>query len=656
MEISAMCQAALDLFRRGFCPIPIIPSTKHPACRWDPWKQDLDEEKIRHHFERHAEHWLGVLTEGGLFVIDADTPEGVAALHQLSDSLDISPGIIVQTRRGEHHYYRLADGVFAKSATPDTKQFPARCDIKTGRALVIVPPSPGKSVEIDEIDHFNDLQALAQNQVDAIFRHNGQEPPREHMAPTPGSVHELPAFGEPSAAFFHAIPRVKALLSAIDADCGYQDWFRVCAALYSESNGSEEAFVLFDEWSSRGSKYPGRAEIMRQWGHCRRYVGGRVSLATVAHIARNNGADLSAIARQFLDSPDPADRTITAAELSEASQTSDSVQNREPVPLAQFSLRGNSEIMRADLKNHVFFIDGLASVGQLTVWFGKPNSGKTLLAMHGCIEAIAAKRVDADNVYYVNADDSFSGLTNKVELAEEHGFHVLAPGHHDFRPEMLLRLLRTMAAKDQARDIVVVLDTLKKFTSLMDKTAAREFGTASREFVLKGGTILALSHTNKNRGDDGRLVPAGTSDFVDDADCAFVIDHLNETDDCRTVRFENIKSRGPADRVAAFLYSIADDDQSYIALLESVERIPKADIAKLQADVFAQAEHPEELVNAIIEHIQRGRTSKQTLIEAVAIGTQHGQKKVRATIDALQGTDPTRHRWTVTKGERGLQT
>ena len=644
MQINDTCQAALDLFQKGFCPIPIKPATKKPACYWDRWREGLDEDKIRHHFSEHPDHELGVLTETGLLVLDADTPQGVAALHQLRVDLDLEPRVIVQTSRGEHHYYRLGDGVFAKQHAPKKDESPERFDIKAGRAMVVVPPSGARSYQVDSIEHANDLQALTQDQVDALFRYNGAAPPRpvELALPSAASLPQndaVAASSKPAEGVVAALPRARALLDHITPDCSYSDWFRVCAALYAASGGEAEGFQLFDEWSSNGTKYKGPAETKKQWHYCRRYAGRRVTLATIAHLAREHGADLSAIAREVPDGSTPAPAAPVVDSTSDATTPSGTRSADDDIPLARFSLRGNSEAMRRDLKEHSFFIEGLASQGQVTNWFAPSNTGKTAIALHGCIDAVKQGRVDPEKLYYVNADDSFAGLTHKVELAEKHGFHMLAPGHRDFRAEMLSILLASMASKGQAADIVIVLDTLKKFVSLMEKNAARDFLMTVRAFVLKGGTVLALSHTNKNRRDDGSLIPAGTSDFVDDVDCAFVIDVMQETGSTRTVRFENLKNRGPVDRMAAYRYSTATG-ADYTALLDSVERVDEADIADIESAAKLEAAHPPELVASIVEHIRRGYDAKQQIVEKVAASTKFGQQKVRTTLDALEGDDP----------------
>src|SRR5690554_4837108 len=131
-----------------------------------------------------------------------------------------------------------------------------------------------------------------------------------------------------------------------------------------------------------------------------------------------------------------------------------------------------------------------------------------------------------------------------------------------------------MTKDGTAQDTILVLDTLKKFADLMDKQAGSRFMNHVREFVSHGGTVIMLAHTNKHRDADGKLVFAGTSDVVDDIDCAYIIDVLEAgpLDQSKTVIFENFKSRGDVADKATYRYSTFKG-QSCNALLESVEKV-----------------------------------------------------------------------------------
>jgi hypothetical protein len=62
-----------------------------------------------------------------------------------------------------------------------------------------------------------------------------------------------------------SIEQLEHELSRIDAGCGYEDWFRVLAAIKYESGASNEGFALANQWSSEGHNYQGTKDVERYW-------------------------------------------------------------------------------------------------------------------------------------------------------------------------------------------------------------------------------------------------------------------------------------------------------------------------------------------------------------------------------------------------------
>jgi hypothetical protein len=164
--------------------------------------------------------------------------------------------------------------------------------------------------------------------------------------------------------------------------------------------------------------------------------------------------------------------------------------------------------------------------GQTTIWYAPPNAGKTLCALRLTHDAITEGRIAAGDVYYFNADDSSSGLAQKLRIMDDLGAHTIAPGFNGFKSADLLDHLTRTAAQDEARGTLVIIDTVKKFTSLMDKRHSSEFADACRQYALRGGTILGLAHTAKNANPDGKLRYAGTTDLLEDFDSAYLLPPL----------------------------------------------------------------------------------------------------------------------------------
>ena len=143
-------QAAIYWYSFGFAVIPIIPGTKLPAVKWDPWLDALSQETISTYWAENPDHEVGFIVGDDVIVFDADSPKSIAALTLLEKTFNISPCLTVNTSKGQHHYFRRAADTYAKSDAHSTEKHPQRIDVKTGRALVILPPSTGKEVDIDE--------------------------------------------------------------------------------------------------------------------------------------------------------------------------------------------------------------------------------------------------------------------------------------------------------------------------------------------------------------------------------------------------------------------------------------------------------------------------------------------------------------------------
>jgi len=145
------------------------------------------------------------------------------------------------------------------------------------------------------------------------------------------------------------------------------------------------------------------------------------------------------------------------------------IRNRKKFSMKNFSLNGQSQDMKKRMLADRYVLDRIAILGQATTIYAKPNTGKTLLVIWMIIESIKAGRITGENVFYINADDDYKGLVYKVGLAEKYGFQMLAPSHNGFDSASLQGYMQQLISNGTARNTVMILDTLKKFTDLMDK-------------------------------------------------------------------------------------------------------------------------------------------------------------------------------------------
>ena len=323
-----------------------------------------------------------------------------------------------------------------------------------------------------------------------------------------------------------------------------------------------------------------------------------------------------------------------------------------PNDFLQFVMNGSSEKMRQQMLDDRFILGRLAILGQWTTLYAEPNAGKTLLTIYLLIEGVKSGEVNGADMFYINADDTYKGQVEKLELAERHGFQMMAPNQNGFKAKILSGIMQKMIDADTAKGKVVILDTLKKFTDLMDKKAGSEFGDVARGFVSAGGSVVALAHVNKHKDAEGKSVHAGTTDIKDDSDCAYIIDVVSKSGDTKTVQFENVKARGDVVEKAAYQYT-RTEGQTYFELLETAKAVSDDEASKgLAMEKWQQfLDDNRGVINAVVGCIKDGVTLKSELVSEVMSRTAETKRVVSMVLIKCSGDGGGRF-WNIERGER----
>lgn len=327
--------------------------------------------------------------------------------------------------------------------------------------------------------------------------------------------------------------------------------------------------------------------------------------------------------------------------------------NQPRNPLRKLTLKGQADAIEAQTAAITPFLGDFVMRGQATMIYAPPNSGKTLLLTALCQEALAAGRGDPDNLYYVNADDSAAGMVTKLRLLQDAGAHMLVPGFRSFKTPRLAELLRQAAENGSARDTFVIIDTLKKFTDLMDKRRSSDFAQICREYVMAGGTIIALGHTTKTPYADGTPRYQGTTDVLEDFDAVYVGQVLVPArgDGDRVFQLRALKRRADSPEEVAYAYSAASG-QSYESKVASVRRI---DIDDLEDYAPEQAFDSEPLVmDSIVSLLKDGfEGGKMQLAKEAAKRVKVSHRTAVQVVERYTGTDPLKHLWDYQIGAHG---
>ena len=436
-----------------------------------------------------------------------------------------------------------------------------------------------------------------------------------------------------------SLPEAIAFVNTISPDLGEVVLDVVGTYIYQISNGSESGLIAYNKWCEQTRDYPGYDQIQADWNSFSQYDRYPTTRESINKLLEQFQFD-PIVAAVSIDSPE---------ESPGISSPTDPASIRE---FDQYSLTGTSPQLEKQALGEVFVLAGLALHGQLTVWYSRSSLGKTVLTFTLLINAIQDGKIHAKDVYYFNLDDNLSGLIAKLKIAEEIGFHLLCDGYEKFKVPSFIYHVEALCEKNQARGVILILDTLKKFTDLMSKRLTAQWNRVIRRFIAKGGTVVALAHVNKKPGLNGKTIYAGTTDMLDDADCVFMLDFISDDQETHTryIEFENIKRRGNVVNKAAYSFSI-EEELSYEELLASVEKVDENQIEK--AKKSEQAKTDEELIGHVTACIEADINTKMRLRDALSTKADISKRSAIKLIEKYEGTDPEKHNWNYTVQARG---
>lgn len=85
------------------------------------------------------------------------------------------------------------------------------------------------------------------------------------------------------------LPELRKLISQYDADGPYDDWIKAGMMLHYETQGSDDGFALWDEWSATGSKYKGSGDLDAHWRSFR--LDGEILVTAASFRGENVATD-----------------------------------------------------------------------------------------------------------------------------------------------------------------------------------------------------------------------------------------------------------------------------------------------------------------------------------------------------------------------------
>ena len=432
-------------------------------------------------------------------------------------------------------------------------------------------------------------------------------------------------------------------------------WLAIVWAIASLGWDSGEQVAR--DWSATSDRYIDEGFNAAWYAYYDKQEGGSITVNSLFRLAMEFGwvnSPFEVVEGGFIH--EDAD-----LEPIDAAASAEAVQGGPLGRLKGFSITGRSSDLRQQMLDDKFVLDQIAILGQWTNLYAAPNTGKTLLTLTMLRDQIRANVICGEQVFYVNADDTYRGMVEKLEIAESIGLQMLVPNQQGFVVSNIVDLMSDLAIANEAANVVIVLDTLKKFTDLMDKRVASQFGNIARGFVAAGGTLITLAHTNKHKDSQGKSIYSGTSDITDDGDCFYIIDKIGVDKgfgtERYTVEFTNDKNRGDVAGTVGFSFE-KRVGETYADLLGSVKRLSSGEIerSKVAKEVQAELDDDADLIVAVADCLGAGINTKSAIVKKVRESTGDSNDKVRKLMAKRTGTFyELGHRWTVIKGANNAQ-
>lgn len=289
--------------------------------------------------------------------------------------------------------------------------------------------------------------------------------------------------------------QIAGMLSTLDPGMGRGDWLTVGMALHHETDGGEDGFDLWNDWSSSANNYVSEDDLRYQWERMRDDGSGRrrVTMASVIKMAKESGwraDDQKVVSAECIAAE--ADALIAAAAAPEEFR-------------GKFRIESMAAL--AGGRKPSWLIKGVLPDAELVVLFGASGSGKSFIAIDLAMAIVRGvpwrgHRTKQGNVVMVAAEGGGS-YGNRLE-AYCHGQMIdgatLPIGVIRQAPNFLdagdiAELVAAVRALGDVR--LIVVDTLAQVTPGADENGSEDMGRAiahARALAQATGAVVMLIH------------------------------------------------------------------------------------------------------------------------------------------------------------------
>jgi hypothetical protein len=201
-----------------------------------------------------------------------------------------------------------------------------------------------------------------------------------------------------------------------------------------------------------------------------------------------------------------------------------------------------------DMEDRTFIWRNNLSKGFVHAWCAPANGGKSVIAKLAAAE-IAAKGFD---VFYFHEDAGASELRELQQDAAANDYNLLNTCLAGSDTATVMAVFESILTSEiDLSNVVLIFDTLKKFTDVMHKGDMTKVGTLFRFLTIRGATVLLLHHTTKREDKEGKKIFDGVGDLRND------IDELHYIHSLPSENGENITFTVTPDKVRSFAQSVS---------------------------------------------------------------------------------------------------
>ena len=532
--------AMLSYAARGWLTFPAPPDGSKKGCtsaeksNGRRWGATTDATEIEKYFQQFPRANVGIATgeESGLFVVEADTPEGhdvdgIASLRRLeAEHAPLPDTLIAESPSGSLHYYF---------------KWPTDCVIRSTRSkigpgidqrgdggMVLCPPSlrPGvgeyrwlnKNEIADAPQWIIDLATADDHEAKATCADS--EPPEHIRNGEPkgrGTANEKPDPDE-----------VRAALAAIPGISSEQVWHECGCALHHEFG--EDGFEHFETWSKTSEKYTDRG-CRQKWDNCAKYTA--YNIGTIYHHADEADPGWRARFRAKAKKPEPDN------------QKADTGSGLAIVRVADVEARQVNWLWKPRIAR-----------GKLTIIAGMPDVNKSTLTLDltarvtkGGALPCGEGRVPLGSVILLTAEDDVADTVRprlEVAGADLTRVHVITAikasdgkGPRSF--DLTQDIARLEEAIQEIGDVaLIVIDPVSAYMGKPGKldsyrsTDVRATLSPLQEMAARcGAAVIGIDHLNKSGGTQAMMRVLGSIAFVAAARAVYVVVRDDEDDERR---------------------------------------------------------------------------------------------------------------------------